>query len=90
MGSPAEVTAQGLSVGGQLLAPADWITISPESGGTPGTIQVRVAPSGLEPGHHVATVVIIGWPDEVDDRLQAVDVHFFVPGFCTALPLLSK
>ncbi len=84
------MTAQGIALGGELLPPVDWITLAPESGDTPDTIHVQVDPSGLSVGQHVATIVIIGWPEYVANRIQGVDVNLFVADSCVYAPLLMK
>jgi len=89
-GEAPEVTAQGIALGGELLPPVDWITLAPESGDTPDIIHVQVDPSGLSVGQHVATIVIIGWPEYVANRIQGVDVNLFVADSCVYAPLLMK
>ena len=85
-----EVTAQGLTLGGELLAPVDWITITPDSGTTTGFMTVRANPSGLGDGWHYATIVIVGWPADVGNRVQAVDVGLLVADHCVFVPLIRK
>jgi len=85
-----EVTAQGLVLGGELLAPVGWITITPDSGTTPSSMTVRANPSGLGAGWHHATIVIVGWPENVTNRVQAVDVSLLVADHCVYAPLIGK
>jgi hypothetical protein len=89
-GLAPEVIAQGGLLGEELLPPVDWVTISSESGTTPEVIDVHVDPSGLSVGPHVATIIVIGWPDHVEDRVQSVDVSIFVADSCVYTPVLMK
>ena len=83
-------TPEGVVLGNTLLQVADWITVSPDQGTTPGTVQLSLDPSGLSSGSHEATIVVVGWPAHVEDRVQWVDVTLWVPDVCLALPLVVK
>jgi len=85
-----EVTAQGTLLGGELLSPVGWLSITPESGTTPGVISVQVDPSALDGGQHIASILVVGWPGYVEDRVQLVDVNLFVADWCTYIPMLIK
>jgi hypothetical protein len=89
-GAGAEVTPRGLLVEGELFPPVDWITLSPDSGATPDVIDVQVDPSGLSAGRHVATIIVVGWPDYVGERIQTVDVSLFVAEYCVFVPLMIE
>jgi len=89
-GATAEVTGQGLMLGGEFLSVAEWVTITPDSGTTPDHVQVVVDPSGLSAGWHRATIVIVGWPEDVSNRIQAVEVGLFVADACVYTPLLMR
>lgn len=85
-----EVTAQGTLLGGEMLPPVDWLSVSPESGTTPQVIAVRADPSLLDAGQHEASIIIVGWPGYVGDRVQVVDVSLFVADWCTYIPMLMQ
>ena len=85
-----EVTAQGLVLGGELLAPAGWVTLTPDSGTTPSSMTVQANPGGLGAGWHYATIIIVGWPEDVTSRVQWVDVSLLVADHCVYTPLVSK
>ena len=83
-----EVTAQGTLLGGEVLPPVEWLSITPESGTTPQVVTIRVDPSTLDGGQHMASIIIVGWPGYVEDRVQLVDVNLFVADSCAYIPLL--
>jgi hypothetical protein len=85
-----EVTAQGTLLGGEVLPPVDWLSVTPESGTTPQVIAVRADPSMLDAGQHEASIIIVGWPGYVGDRVQVVDVNLFVADWCTYIPMLIQ
>jgi len=89
-GQSPERTAEGVVIGNTVLEVADWMTISPNQGTTPATVQVNLDPSGLDMGPNVATVLVVGWPSHVEDRVQWVDVTLWSPDVCLGLPLITK
>jgi len=86
----AEVTAQGLKLGSEMLSSVDWLTLAPDRGTTPGDVEVRADPSGLSAGLHEAAIIIVGWPGQVVNRIQAVDVSLLVADRCVYAPLLMR
>lgn len=89
-GEVAEVTAQGLALGGEFLSSVDWVTLTPDHGTTHSIMEVQVDPDGLSVGWHQATIVIVGWPEEVSNRIQGVDVNLLVADQCVYVPLTMK
>lgn len=89
-GATAEVTAQGLMLGEEFLSVAEWVTLTPDSGTTPSHMQVTVDSSGLSLGWNHATIVVVGWPEDVSDRIQAVEVSLFVADTCVYTPLVTR
>ena len=87
-GEAPALTPAGVVLGESLLEVASWITMSPDQGTTPGSIQVTVDTAGLSAGPNLATVLLVGWPASVENCVQWVDVTVWVPAGCFYLPLV--
>jgi uncharacterized protein (TIGR03437 family) len=74
---PFEITATGAPVTWSAsVSPVDalWLSVTPDSGSTPGNAEILVNPSGLPPGEHTASVVIRSQEPGVPPRAIEVTV----------------
>jgi len=64
--------------------------LNPDSGPTPTNMEATVDAGVLDAGKYQAMIVIVGWPEEVVDRLQGVDVNLFVVDTFVYHPLIMN
>ncbi|MCX7669295.1 MAG: FG-GAP-like repeat-containing protein [Anaerolineae bacterium] len=70
----AHLDKHGLTVDGQAVTPPAWLVFAPDSGTTPSTITVSVAPTATVPGVYRAAIVAAAQDARVDEPVRIVTV----------------
>lgn len=88
----AHLDEHGLTVDGQAVTPPAWLVFAPDSGTTPSTITVSVAPTTTVPGVYRAAIVAAAQDATVEEPVRIVMVTAVVADrfYYTYLPMTFR